>query len=149
MKSAFYIAAILCASTLGAHAGEASDAVRVFYDKIGSEIDADMRDRFVDPARTKLDQNDQAPEGEVGCVDGVLGLDAQDFDEAVVQKSLKLAEEVSGDTASVTATLNVIDGDPAGAREIVWSLKSVDGVWKIADIESKTSGLKLSEFECQ
>jgi hypothetical protein len=31
---------------------------------------------------------------------------------------------------------------------MVWSLKKVDGTWKISDIASKTSNWKLSALEC-
>ena len=48
------------------------------------------------------DENDKTPEGDVGCIDGDLALDAQDFDGDVVKKTLRLQEKVSGDTASVT-----------------------------------------------
>src|SRR6476620_11987820 len=99
MKSrAFLAAAILAVAATPALAGPASDFIRSCYTDIEDAADPSNRDKFVDPAKTKRDQNDKTPEGDVGCIDGDLALDAQDFDGDVVKKTLKLDEKVSGDT---------------------------------------------------
>ena len=149
MKSrAFLAAAILAVAATPALAGPASDFVRSFYTEIEDPTDPGNRDKFVDPAKTKLDQNDKTPEGDVGCIDGVLALDdAQDFDEDVVKKTLKLDEKVSDATATVTADFKLFDDDqPDSKGKVVWSLKKVSGGWKVADIAG--DNWKLSEFDC-
>ena len=130
-------------------AGEAEDFVRTFYNDIQYEADPMYRDKFVDPARAKLEENDKTPDGDVGCIDGILALDAQDYDDAAVKKSLKLEEKVSGDTATVTAKFSLLyDNQPESAREILWSLKKVGGAWKVADIAAPADDWKLSALDC-
>lgn len=147
MKSLPLALAVLVALPVAAFAGPPSDAVRFFYSPPTYEPSPKLRDRFVDPAKAKFAENDKTPDGDIGCIDAVLAIDAQDYDEAAIKKTLKLQEKVSGDRATVTATLNIFDG-PDAKREIVWSLRKVGGKWKISDIESKTNGWKLSEFDC-
>ncbi len=139
--------AALVGLPVAALAGPPSDAVRFFYFPPTYEPSPELRDRFVDPAKAKFAQNDKTPDGDIGCIDAGLAVDAQDYDEAAIRKTLKLDEKVSGDRATVTATLNIFDG-PDARREIVWSLRKVGGAWKISDIESKTNGWKLSAFDC-
>jgi hypothetical protein len=150
MKSSVLFAAAILALTLKpALAGEAEDFVRTFYTDIQDEADPQYRDKFVDPAKAKLDENDKTPDGDVGCVDGILALDAQDYDDAVVKKTLKLDEKASGDTATVTAKFSVFDDNqPESAREVIWSLKKVGGAWKVADIAAPADDWKLSELDC-
>ena len=138
------VAALLSAP---AFAGPASDAVKFFYVPVKWEGDPKFRDRFTGKAKELFDLNDKAPEGEIGCLDSSPALDAQDYDDATIKKTLKLSEEVSGDTASVTARFTLFPGDDS-AREILWSLNKEGGKWKIADIASVTNGWKLSELEC-
>ena len=90
-----------------------------------------------------FDRNDQAAKNhpdEVPCIDFDPGLDAQDFDQKSVSKTLKLTEAADGDSAEVTATFNLFSEGDESKREMVWSLKKIDGRWKVADITSKTSG---------
>lgn len=48
----------------------------------------------------------------------------------------------------MTASFDLFpEGDDAG-REMHWTLKKIDGKWKIADIASKTSDWTLSKLEC-
>jgi hypothetical protein len=122
-----------------ATAGPTSDAVRFFYDEPTFEPDPSVRDHFVDPAKTRFEQNDAlSSDGDAGCIDWVLAIDAQDYDDATLKKTLKLDETVNGDEATVTATFTLFPSGDDSSREIVWSLKEVDGDWK-----------KLSELDCQ
>ena len=132
-------------------AGPASDLVRTFYAPVGFEADPKLRDRFVDPARSILDQYDRSSSGgtEVGCIDFVLAIDAQDFDQGEINRTLVFDESVSGDTTTVTATFKVFPDDPMSRRKIEWSLKQVDGAWKIADIASRAHDWRLSTFDCR
>jgi hypothetical protein len=149
MKSSAFLAAAIVAVATPALAGPASDFVRSFYTEIEDAADPSYRDKFVDPAKTKLDQNDKTPEGDVGCIDGDLALDAQDFDGDVVKKTLKLDEKVSGDTATVTADFKLFDDNqPDSKRQVLWSLKKVRGGWKVADIADAADAWKLSELDC-
>lgn len=148
MKRLIPLALLSLFAASAAHAGPASDAVKFFYAPVKWEADAEYRDRFVDPARSLFDKNDQAPEGEIGCIDFSPGIDAQDYDDATVNKTLKLSEQVEGDMATVTATFNLFPQGEAVAREMQWTLQRVDGAWKIADIASVTNGWKLSELNC-
>lgn len=142
------LAAILALSAVPALAGPASDAVRFFYVPVKWEADPEFRERFTGPAKKLFDLNDKMPEGEIGCIDFGPGIDGQDYDDATIKKTLKLAEEVSGDQATVTARFTLFpEGDDA-KREIQWVMVSEGGKWKIADIVSVTSGWKLSELEC-
>lgn len=142
------LAAILALSAVPALAGPASDAVRFFYTPVKWEADPEFRDRFTGPAKKLFDLNDKMPEGEIGCIDFGPGIDGQDYDDATIKKTLKLAEEVSGDQATVTARFTLFpEGDDA-KREMQWLLVNEGGTWKIADIVSVTSGWKLSELEC-
>jgi len=149
MKSIIAVA-ILTATLSAARAGEATETVRGFYTDVDFEPDPAMRDRFVDPARAKFEENDKLSGNgaEVGCIDFVLSIDGQDYDEKVLASTLQLSEEDNGDEATVTATFSLFDGQPDSEREILWSLTNVDGDWKVSDIESRTNDWKLSAFDC-
>jgi len=152
MKPAALLAsAILAMTVTSAHAVEASETVRGFYTDVEFEADPSFRDRFVDPAKAKFAENDaQSSNGEeVGCIDFVLAIDAQDYDEKELAKTLQISGEDEGDSATVTAKFSLFEDQADSAREIVWSLRNVDGDWKVSDIESKTNDWKLSEFECK
>jgi hypothetical protein len=136
------------AFAMPAFAGPASDAVKFFYGSDDFVADKQFRSRFVDPAVSKFEENDAAPEGEIGCIDFALQYDAQDMDEAEVTKTLKLAESVSGNDATVTASFRLFPGDDQSKRSIVWSLKKVGKDWKIADIAQGSGEWRLSEFDC-
>ena len=142
------LAALLALSAVPALAGPASDAVRFFYVPVKWEADPEFRDRFTGPAKKLFDLNDKMPEGEIGCIDFGPGIDGQDYDDATIKKTLKLAEDVSGDQATVTARFTLFPEGDDSAREIQWVLAKEGGKWKIADIVSVTSGWKLSELEC-
>lgn len=134
---------------LPALAGPASDLVRFFYVPVQWEADPNFRDRFTGPAKALFDLNDKTPEGEIGCIDFGPGIDAQDYDDETIKKTLKLSEDVKGDSATVTATFTLFpDQSEEARREIRWVLAKEGGAWKIADIVSVTNGWKLSELEC-
>lgn len=152
MRLPLLLAALSIAVPTVALAGPAANAVKFFYvPAVKFEADADYRDRFTEPVTKLFDLNDQATKknpGEVPCIDFDPGLDAQDFDQKSVSKTLKLTETVDGDSAEVTATFNLFAEGDGSQREMHWSLKKIDGKWKIADIASKTNGWTLSQLEC-
>ncbi|UCI06072.1 DUF3828 domain-containing protein [Mesorhizobium sp. B1-1-8] len=152
MKPIVLAAVLSIGLPAAALAGPASNAVKFFYvPEVKFEADAKYRDRFTDPVTRLFDLNDKASKNnpdEVACLDFDPGLDAQDFDQKTLSKTLRLAETVNGDMAEVTATFSLFpEGDDA-KREMLWLLKKVDGKWKIADISSKTSNWTLSALEC-
>lgn len=149
MKRHVLLAAVIVLVPQAALAGPAADAVKFFYSPVKWEADPQYRDRFVEPAKTLFDLNDQTPEGEMGCIDFGPGVDAQDYDDATIKKTLKLDEKVDGDTAQVTANFTLFPEGEGNERQMSWTLKNVGGAWKIADIESVTNGWKLSGLECR
>jgi len=152
MKLTLLVAALSIALPATAFAGPASNAVKFFYvPAVKFEADEQYRDRFTEPVTKLFELNDEATKknpDEVACIDFDPGLDAQDFDQNTVSKTLKLDEVVAGDSAEVTATFNLFPEGDDSKREMVWSLKKVDGAWKISDITSKTSDWTLSQLEC-
>lgn len=144
MRIPLAVALVLAAAP--ALAGPAADTVKFFYSNIGAEYDPARRDLFVDPAKKVLDDNEKSEEP---CLDFGLALDAQDYDDATVAQTLKLAEDVNGDQAMVTASFSLFPGDPQNDREIVWELKKVGGEWKIYDVGQANGAWRLSEMTCQ
>ena len=152
MRLTVLVAALSIALPVAAVAGPASNAVKFFYvPAVKFEADEQYRDRFTEPVTKLFGLNDQATKknpDEVACIDFDPGLDAQDFDQKTVSKTLKLSEKQDGDNAQVTATFSLFSEGDDSKREMVWSLKKIDGKWKISDIASKTSDWKLSALEC-
>ena len=152
MRLTVLVAALSIALPAAAFAGPASDAVKFFYvPAVKFEADEQYRDRFTEPVTNLFNLNDQATKknpDEVACIDFDPGLDAQDFDQKTVSKTLKLSEKLDGDTAEVTASFSLFSEGDDSKRDMVWSLKKIEGKWKITDIASKTSDWKLSALEC-
>ncbi|RUY49690.1 hypothetical protein EN981_15515, partial [Mesorhizobium sp. M7A.F.Ca.CA.001.13.2.1] len=93
MRLTVLVAALSIALPAGAVAGPASDAVKFFYaPAVKFEADEQYRDRFTEPVTKLFDLNDQATKknpDQVACIDFDPGLDAQDFDQKTVSKTLK------------------------------------------------------------
>jgi hypothetical protein len=124
--------------------------VKFFYSPEKFVADAKYRDRFVEPVTKLFEQNDKAMKSAdaIPCIDADPALDAQDFDQNELSKTLELSEAVTGDAAEVTAKFRLFPDGEGVDREMAWSLKKIDGKWKVADIASKTNGWRLSELEC-
>ena len=136
----------LFASQTPSFAGAALDAVQPFYAQPGLEFEPSARDRFTDPAKNILNQNDAIKQtGEEGCLDPALAFDDTDYDYADVMASLKFVEAVKGDQAVVSALFRA-EGEPA---RVEWKLRKVGEEWKIADIFSLTKDWALSQFNCE
>jgi len=129
MRRTVLLAALATALPAAAFAGPASDAVKFFYvPAVKFEADAQYRDRFVEPVTKLFDLNDQATKknpDQVACIDFDPGLDAQDFDQKTVSKTLKLSETVDGDAAQVVASFKLFSDGDDSQREMRWSLKQV------------------------
>jgi len=135
-------------------AASPSEAVKFFYGPpLQYEPDTELRGRFVDPAKGIFEQNDKslANDQEVPCIEASPGIDAQDYDETELARTLELTETVDGEKAIVTARFTLFPGstDDTAKREMRWSLQQVDGAWLVSDIESVTGGWKLSDIKCE
>lgn len=151
MIRALLIACLMATPAMAA-SGTPSDAVKFFYGPpLQYEPDVELRGRFTGPAKALFDDNDKslANDQEVPCIDASPGIDAQDYDEAELQRTLELTEAVNGDSAEVIARFTLFpDADQDGKREMRWTLKNVDGAWLVSDIESVSGGWKLSDVKC-
>jgi hypothetical protein len=146
MAASLRVALLLVATVTSAAAGEPSEAVRPFYLQPGLELESSARDRFIDPARTILDQNDAIRKaGEEGCLDPNLPFDDTNFDAAEIASTLKLGEVARGDEATVVATF-MASMEP---HRVQWRLKRVAGAWKIFDMVSMSKDWALSQFHCE
>jgi hypothetical protein len=127
-----------------------TDAVAFFYHLSNSVFDPAFRDRFADAAADRLDENEAlAADGDAGCIDWSLALDAQDYDEAEFMRTIGLEEEmIDGTAAVVTATFRLFPADE-NMREIIWTVVNRGGEWKITDIASPASDWRLSELDCK
>jgi hypothetical protein len=130
-------------------AGPPEDLVRIFYNDVPDISAPELRRHFVDPALSVLarDEEMKQREGEMGCLDFIVQIDGQDFDPAVVDRTLAFEEVIEGDKATVTASFESFEGADAKQR-IVWSLLESDGAWKVADIASPGGDWRLGEMAC-
>jgi hypothetical protein len=136
-----------------AFAGTPTEAVAFFYAPVQYLPDIELRDRFTDPAKGVFELNDKAVanDQEVSCFDFSPAVDAQDYDEAELAKTLQLTESVSADMATVTAKFTLFASAPVGEgqQEMLWSLRQVDGAWLVSDLESITGKWRLSDIKCE
>lgn len=149
VRFSFVAGAMLLAAS--AHAGPASDAVAFFYTPVRYEPDPDFRDRFTGAAKALFEQNDRAVEKNdgLGCIDFSPGIDGQDFDDALVKKTLKLTEAISGDSATVTARFKLFANGDDTDREMLWTLEKAGSKWLVSDLRSVTNDWTLSDFTCE
>lgn len=142
--------AILGFLSFPAVAGQASDTVRRIYVPELADVTAPgYRGHVAEPALTVLAKDDVLSDNgaEIGCIDWDPAIDAQDFEQAAVSRTLRLSERTAGDTAQVTARFRLFEGAAGEDRQVLWTLKKAGGEWKIADIES-LGGWKLSRLNC-
>jgi hypothetical protein len=137
------LVAALAFPAVPASAQDPTEAVQFFYNDPGSELSTENRGRFVGKAKEVLDASDK--ESEDGpCIDFMLSVDGQDFDEEELKDSLNLAGAMAGDYGSVDATFKQFGED----TKIVWTLEKAGDEWKISDIESPKNGWKLTGIDC-
>ncbi len=129
-----------------AFAAQPMDTVKPFYSDPGSELGTENLDKYTGKAYDVMKAaNDASSDG--ACIDFMMSVDAQDFDEDVLKKTLDVNEALAGDQATVWATFKLFKED-TDAKEIDWEMEKVDGVWKIADIYPKDKSWKLTTFDC-
>ena len=127
-------------------AGEASDVVKAFYDDPATLSDTDKRGLFTGPALDFLNAADAAwNRDETVCIDFGFAVDAQDYDDAEIRRTLQLDETVSGDTASVIAQFDNF-GQPT---RIEWTLSKDAGSWLVSDIASEANQWRVSNMVCE
>ena len=124
----FILSAALALLAAPAFAQDPTEAVQFFYNDPGSELSTENRDRFVGKAKDVLDAADKEADSDNGpCIDFMMSVDGQDFDDDELKKSLNLAGGIAGDTATVKATFKQFGED----AEIIWSLEKAGDGWKI------------------
>ena len=146
MTSLAPVPLLLLAMMSVASAGEPSEVVRPFYLQPGLELEKSARNRFIDPARKILNQNDEIRQGGPdGCLDPALPFNDTDFDPAEVARTLTLHELVKGDEATVLATF-MASGEK---NSVQWRLKKIGAEWRIFDMVSMSKDWALSRFQCE
>jgi len=129
-----------------AFAGDPSEAVRYFYDHLGSETDLENRGLFTGPALDFLNAADAAwIRDESNCIEFGFAIDAQDFDEAEIARTLKLDETVDGDTAHVVAQFDNF----GQSTKVEWMLSQSAAGWQVSDIASDTNDWRVSAMSCK
>lgn len=129
-----------------AAAGEASDVVKAFYDDPAALSDPDKRALFTGPALDFLNAADMAwDRDETVCIDFGFAVDAQDYDDAEIARTLTLDETVSGDTGRVVANFSNF-GQPT---RIDWTLRKNAGNWLVSDIASEANQWRVSNMICE
>jgi hypothetical protein len=121
------------------------EAVQFFYNDPGEELNMANINRFTGSAKAMLEAADKTTDSTDGpCIDFMLSVDGQDFDEKELKKSLDLMEAKAGDQATVVAKFVSFEAP----MEVIWSLELIEGDWKVSDISSKTGDWTLSKLEC-
>lgn len=140
------LVSLLALPSAPAFAGDPSDVVRYFYDHLGAETDLENRGRFTGPVLDFLNAADAAwIRDETNCIDFGFAIDAQDFDEAEIAKTLKLDERVDGDTAHVVAQFNNF----GQSTKVEWTLSQSAAGWQVSDIASDTNDWRVSAMSCK
>lgn len=112
----------------------------------GLELEKSARNRFIDPARKILNQNDEIRQGGPdGCLDPSLPFNDTDYDPAEIAGTLALDEVVSGNEATVLATF-MAEGQK---QAVQWRLKKIGVEWRIFDLVSMSKDWALSRFQCE
>ncbi|MBU4529103.1 MAG: hypothetical protein KUA43_17655 [Hoeflea sp.] len=129
-----------------AFAAEPAEAVRYFYDNLGMESDPENRGRFTGPALDFFNAADAAwLRDETNCIEFGFPVDAQDFDEEEIARTLTLDEAVEGDTATVSAKFDNF----GKATTIEWTLQNAATGWLVSDIASSESAWRVSAMSCK
>jgi len=146
LKSLAVVSLLLAIPTASALAGEPGDAVRFFYANLGAETQPENRARFTGPALDFLNAADAAWErDETNCIEFGFAVDAQDFDDAEIERTLTLYETIEGTTAKVTAEFYNF----GKATQIDWTLENSSNGWLVSDIASAEHGWRVSSMECK
>ena len=88
----------------------------------------------------KKNEKYEADNDDVGCLDFSIAINAQDWDDGEIARTLKLAlDREEGDSATVRATFSNF----GRAEDILWSLTRVDGHWLVSDVSYADGQWKL------
>ena len=146
VRMAILFAFMLAASP--ASAGEPSDLVKRFYDRQLDLFDAETASAhtggslqaFLDELAIFSRENPDYP-----CVDFDPLINAQDYDEEELARTLKLEEEAGDEAAVVTASFGIF----GETRSVIWNLNKSDGSWKVTDIASGDGDWRFSDMICE
>jgi hypothetical protein len=141
-QNLFVAAAIALAASSPVLAQSTTDAVATFYYDLDSAFDPASRDRFTGPARALLDAADAAEEP---CLDFSFVVDGQDYDEAEIERTLRVEEVPDTDPLVVVARFKLF-GEP---RAIEWTIIDNDGDFLISDVAAADGSWRLSEMSCE
>ena len=137
---------LLALIAVPAFAGEPTDIVRAYYANPGSEVMPENRAKLTGPLLDLLEASEASwDRDETVCLDFAFSIDAQDFDQEEITKSLKLDETVSADTAKVTANFTNFDNPTT----VEWTLVHSASGWLVSDIASLTSDWRASTMTCE
>jgi hypothetical protein len=146
MLKCLVLMSVFALPTAPALAGDPSLAVQYFYDNLSAETGLENRDRFAGPALDFLNAADAAwDRDETLCLDFGFPVDAQDYDDAEIARTLKFEETVDGDTANVVAHFDNF-GEPT---EVEWTLVQKSAGWQVSDVASTANDWRLSTFSCE
>jgi hypothetical protein len=132
-----------------AFAAGAAETVRGFYaPTVWNPLETDDVSRMTGPALALFQRSAKASaeSGEMGCIDFVVTVGGQDFDDEEIARTIETEEtgrDAAGDTL-VTARFKSFD-EP---QEMRWTMREEGGVWKVADLESPADDWKLSTLPC-
>ncbi|WP_210168471.1 hypothetical protein [Aureimonas sp. Leaf460] len=155
MKRAVLVTLGLAAGLLSlagaASAEEAAEAVRALYAPVWNPLEGEDLSKLTGPALALFEKSAKvsAETGEAGCVDFVVTVGGQDFDDEEVARTIETVEtgrSPEGDALVTARFRSFPDGD--ADQEIRWTMRQVGGAWKVADIESPLDEWKLSTFPC-
>ena len=149
-----FLAALLAATFAVPGAALAADAaatVKAFYvPTVWNPLEGDDLSAMTGAAKDLFEKSAKvsAESGEMGCIDFVVTVAAQDYDEAEIAKTVTVADtatEANGDHTVVATFKNF--GSP---QTITWTMRPVGGAWKVADIASgdEIATWVLAEMSC-
>ena len=146
LKSFFVLSMLFAIPAAPAFAGEPAEAVRYFYENLGMESDPPNRERFTGPALAFFNAADAAwLRDETNCIEFGFPVDAQDFDENEIARTLTLDEDVEGAAATVTAKFDNF----GRGTQIEWTLQETASGWLVSDIASPGNAWRVSTMTCQ
>lgn len=149
LASLLTVSLSLVAGPAMADPGNVMDTVRAYYvPMIWNPLEVEGFAGVAEPALSILRKNEEQQKGgEAGCITFVPTIDGQDYDNAEIDKTLKVEDTGKGeDGAKVIAATFTLFQEP---RRVLWTMVEEEGVWKVSDIASETTDWRLSEFLCE
>ncbi|KQT45110.1 hypothetical protein ASG43_12450 [Aureimonas sp. Leaf454] len=127
----------------------AAETVRGFYaPTVWNPLESEDVSGLTGPALALFRRSAElsAQAGEMGCVDFVVTVGGQDYDEEEIATTIETevtGRDDAGDT-EVTARFQLF----GERREMRWTMREDGDRWKVADLESPDDDWKLSTLPC-